>query len=91
MDGMSSLQTIYYGFQREQMGGMYCLQIINHMVKSVLMGCHDCHKYNGRRWIWSFMPLQLAINIQSEYPLYYSSTAAAFDILTAVSLELSKH
>jgi hypothetical protein len=37
------------------------------------------------------MPLQLAINIQSEYPLYYSSTAAAFDILTAVSLELSKH
>ena len=70
-----------------------CLQIINHMVKRgcVWMWSHDCHKYNGRRWIWSSMPPQLVINVQSVCAVHSSSTAAARCILSAVSLELSKH
>jgi len=63
------------------------------MVKSgyVLMGCRDCHKYNDRRYIWYFIPLQFAINVQSSYAVHNSSTAAACCILPAVSLELSKN
>ena len=55
------------------------------------MGSHDCHKYNGRRWIWSSIPPQLVIHVKSVYAVHSSSTAAAYCILAAVSLELSKH
>ena len=57
----------------------------------VWMGSHDCHKYNGKKWIWSSMPPQLVINVQSVYAVHISSTVAACCILPAVSLELSKH
>jgi hypothetical protein len=57
----------------------------------VQMGCPDYHKYNGRRWIGSFIPLQSAITVKSEYAVHSSLTAAACYILPAVSLELSKH
>ena len=55
------------------------------------MGCPDCHNYNGRRWIGSFIPLRSAINVKSEYAVHNSLTAGASCILPAVSLELSKH
>ena len=45
------------------------------------MGCSDCHKYNGRRWIGYVIPLQRAIKVQSEYVVHNSSTAAACCIL----------
>jgi len=75
------------------MDWMSSLQILSDMVNRcyVWMGCHDCHKYNGRGWIWSCMPPQLAINVQSSYAVHSPSTAAACCILPAVSLELSKH
>ena len=57
----------------------------------VRIGCPDCQKYNGRRWIGSFILLQTAINVKSEYAVYNSLTAGASCILPAVSLELSKH
>ena len=55
------------------------------------MGCSDCHKYNGRRWIGYVIPLQRAIKVQSEYVVHNSSTAAACCILPVVRLKLSKH
>ena len=57
----------------------------------VRMGCPDCHKYNGRIWIGSFIPLQSAIDVKSECAVHNSLTADASCILPAVSLELSKH
>ena len=48
------------------------------MVKKgcVWMGSDDCHKYDGRRWIWYSMPPQLVITVQSAYAVNSSSTAA---------------
>ena len=57
----------------------------------VRIGCPDCHNYNGRKWIGSFIPLQSAIDVMSEYAAHNSLTAGASCILPAVSLELSKH
>ena len=57
----------------------------------VQMGCPDCHKYNGRRWIGSCIPLQSAITVKSEYAVHSSSPTGASCILPSVSLELSKH
>ena len=57
----------------------------------VRIGCPDCHKYNGRRWIGSVIPLQTAMNVKSEYAVYNSLTAGASCNLPAVSFELSKH
>ena len=44
-----------------------------------------------KRRIGSFIPLQTAINVKSEYAVYNSLTAGESCILPAVSLELSKH